>query len=73
LNGPAATTRAANGASAPSAGPTSAAEAISALVNLGYNPQHAAAAIATAGGELGEDADTAKLIRRGLKELGRQL
>jgi holliday junction DNA helicase RuvA len=73
LNVPAATKSAANGASMPSAAPTSAAEAISALVNLGYNPQHAAAAIATAGGELGEDADTAKLIRRGLKELGRQL
>jgi holliday junction DNA helicase RuvA len=73
LNVPAATKSTANGASTPSAGPTSAAEAISALVNLGYNPQHAAAAIATAGGELGEDADTARLIRRGLKELGRQL
>ncbi len=61
------------GASLPSATPSAAAEAISALVNLGYNPQHAAAAIATAGAELGEDADTAKLIRRGLKELARPL
>ena len=47
------------------------AEAISALVNLGYNPQQAATAIATAGIELGEGADTARLIRRGLKELAR--
>ncbi|MGD9802369.1 MAG: Holliday junction branch migration protein RuvA [Hyphomicrobiaceae bacterium] len=54
-------------------GPSAAAEAISALVNLGYQPQHAAAAIATAGGELGGEADTAKLIRRGLKELARPL
>ncbi len=55
------------------ASPGAAAEAMSALVNLGYNPQQAAAAIATAHGELGEDADTAKLIRRGLKELARPL
>jgi Holliday junction DNA helicase RuvA len=48
-----------------------AAEAISALVNLGYNPQQASAAVAAAGNELGRDADTAKLIRRGLKELAR--
>ena len=55
------------------AGSNAAAEAISALVNLGYNPQQAAAAVATALGELGAPADTAKLIRRGLKELGRSL
>jgi Holliday junction DNA helicase RuvA len=48
-----------------------AAEAISALTNLGYNPGQAAAAIATAAKEVGPDADTAKLIRRGLKELAR--
>ena len=47
------------------------AEAISALVNLGYNPPQASAAIAAAMGELGDGADTAKLIRRGLKELAR--
>ncbi|WP_334151392.1 Holliday junction branch migration protein RuvA [Hyphomicrobium sp.] len=48
-----------------------AAEAISALTNLGYNPAQASAAVAAAMGELGADADTAKLIRRGLKELAR--
>jgi holliday junction DNA helicase RuvA len=48
-----------------------AAEAISALTNLGYNPSQAAAAVAAAMKELGADADTAKLIRRGLKELAR--
>jgi Holliday junction DNA helicase RuvA len=48
-----------------------AAEAISALTNLGYNPAQASAAVAAAMQELGEGADTAKLIRRGLKELAR--
>ncbi len=48
-----------------------AAEAISALTNLGYNPGQAAAAVAAAVKEAGPDADTAKLIRRGLKELAR--
>ena len=48
-----------------------AAEAMSALSNLGYQPAQASAAIAVAMKELGEGADTAKLIRRGLKELAR--
>ena len=48
-----------------------AAEAMSALTNLGYQPVQASAAIAAAMKELGEDAGTAKLIRRGLKELAR--
>jgi holliday junction DNA helicase RuvA len=48
-----------------------AAEAMSALTNLGYNPADAARAVAVAANELGETADTAKLIRRGLKELSR--
>ena len=48
-----------------------AAEAISALSNLGYQPAQASQAIAAALAELGEDADTSKLIRRGLKELAR--
>jgi len=48
-----------------------AAEAMSALSNLGYQPAQASTAIAAAMKELGEDADTAKLIRRGLKELAR--
>ena len=47
------------------------AEAISALNNLGYNPVQSSAAVAAAMKELGPDADTAKLIRRGLKELSR--
>ncbi len=50
---------------------TIAAEAISALSNLGYQPAQASAAIAVAMKELGDAADTAKLIRRGLKELAR--
>ena len=57
---------------AATAGASSAdAEAISGLVNLGYQPAQAAQAIATARRELGEEADTAKLLRRGLKELAR--
>jgi len=48
-----------------------AAEAISALTNLGYQPGQASQAVAAAMAELGEAADTPKLIRRGLKELGR--
>lgn len=47
------------------------AEAISALTNLGYNPVQASQAIAIAARDLGVEADTAKLIRRGLKELAR--
>jgi holliday junction DNA helicase RuvA len=48
-----------------------AAEAISALNNLGYNPAQAAAAVAAAVKDLGTDVETAMLIRRGLKELSR--
>jgi Holliday junction DNA helicase RuvA len=48
---------------------TAVAEAISALSNLGYMPAQASQAVAAAYKELGEGADTAKLIRRGLKEL----
>lgn len=48
-----------------------AAEAISALTNLGYNPGQASQAVAVAMQEFGPEADTAKLIRRGLKELAR--
>ena len=46
-------------------------DAISALVNLGYGQPQAAAAIAGASREAGEGADTARLIRLGLKELAR--
>ena len=48
-----------------------AAEAISALTNLGYNPGQAAAAVAAAMKEAGAGADTATLIKRGLRELAR--
>jgi holliday junction DNA helicase RuvA len=48
-----------------------AAEAVSALTNLGYQPGQASQAVAAAMAELGDAADTAKLIRRGLKELAR--
>ena len=58
------------GASPPAAG-EAAAEAISALTNLGYQPVQASQAVAVAVNELGEAVDTAKLIRRGLKELAR--
>jgi Holliday junction DNA helicase RuvA len=70
LNAPAGETQTASADSVPSAG-LAAAEAISALTNLGYNPSQAAAAVAAAMKELGVEADTAKLIRRGLKELAR--
>ncbi|MGE3064341.1 MAG: Holliday junction branch migration protein RuvA [Hyphomicrobiaceae bacterium] len=69
LNVPA--TPAAKGAAGAALAPSALAEAISALTNLGYQPTQASAAVATAMKELGEDADTAKLIRRGLKELAR--
>jgi Holliday junction DNA helicase RuvA len=46
-------------------------DAVSALVNLGYGQPQAAAAIAAAAREAGEGADTARLIRLGLKELAR--
>jgi holliday junction DNA helicase RuvA len=48
-----------------------AAEAVSALTNLGYNPGQASAAVSAALMELGAQASTAQLIRRGLKELAR--
>ena len=51
--------------------PKPASEAVSALVNLGYGQMQASAAIAAAMREAGEDAETARLIRLGLKELAR--
>jgi Holliday junction DNA helicase RuvA len=51
------------------AGPV--ADAVSALVNLGYGPPQAAAAVAAAARSAGEGADTARLIRLGLKELAK--
>jgi holliday junction DNA helicase RuvA len=50
---------------------SNAAEAISALTNLGYQPGQASHAIASAMKELGDGAQTPALIRRGLKELAR--
>ena len=46
-------------------------DAVSALFNLGYGQPQAAAAIAAASREAGEGADTARLIRLGLRELSR--
>lgn len=48
-----------------------AADAVSALVNLGYGAPQANAAIAAALRSAGEDAPTEKLIRLGLKELAK--
>lgn len=46
-------------------------DAISALVNLGYGELQATAAIATIRAQAGDEADTARLIRLGLRDLGR--
>ncbi|MHA1164767.1 MAG: Holliday junction branch migration protein RuvA [Alphaproteobacteria bacterium] len=46
-----------------------AADAVSALTNLGYAQAQASAAVATAHRKAGEGSDTAELIRLGLKEL----
>lgn len=51
--------------------PQPVADAVSALVNLGYAQPQAAAAIAAAARNAGEGADAAALIRQGLKELAR--
>ena len=61
------------GAAAPAGAVEShaAAEAVSALTNLGYQPADAARAVAAAVKEHAGDSDTAALIRRGLKELSR--
>lgn len=45
------------------------ADAVSALCNLGYSREQAATAVGAAVRDAGEDADSAKLIRLGLKEL----
>src|SRR5689334_6533274 len=46
-------------------------DAVSALVNLGYGQPQAAAAIAAASRDAGDGAQTAQLIRLGLKELSK--
>ena len=51
--------------------PAPVADAVSALVNLGYSRDVAATAVAHAVKSAGDGADSAKLIRLGLKELAR--
>ena len=51
----------------PPGGPV--ADATSALVNLGYRPSQALAAVSRAAGRIGEDAGVEALIREGLSEL----
>ena len=51
--------------------PQPVADAVSALINLGYGHPQAAAAIAAATRNAGDGADTAQLIRLGLKELAK--
>ena len=53
------------------AAPAPVADAVSALTNLGYSRDQAANAVAAALKNGGEGADSAKLIRLGLKELAR--
>jgi holliday junction DNA helicase RuvA len=53
--------------------PRPVADAISALVNLGYGQPQATAAVAAAAREAGEEVDTARLIRLGLKELAKEM
>jgi Holliday junction DNA helicase RuvA len=50
---------------------TNVGDAVSALVNLGYQPAQASAAVAAAVKSAGDEAETATLIRLGLKELAR--
>lgn len=47
------------------------ADAVSALTNLGYRPADAYTAVAKAARDLGAEADLARLIKAGLKELAR--
>jgi Holliday junction DNA helicase RuvA len=51
--------------------PAPVADAVSALVNLGYGRPQAAAAIAAASRSAGDGADAARLIRLGLQELAK--
>jgi Holliday junction DNA helicase RuvA len=53
------------------AAPAPVADAVSALTNLGYSRDQAANAVAAALKNGGDEADSAKLIRLGLKELSR--
>jgi holliday junction DNA helicase RuvA len=60
-----------SGAVADKRAPQPVLDAVSALVNLGYGQPQAAAAVAAASRAAGEGAETAALIRLGLKELSR--
>jgi Holliday junction DNA helicase RuvA len=60
-----------SGAVAEKRAPQPVADAVSALVNLGYGQPQAAAAIAAAARSVGDDADVSSLIRLGLKELAK--
>ena len=63
-----------SGAAAPvgtEVGGSAAADAVSALINLGYAPAQASGAVATVAKDAGEDAQEAELIKRALKELAR--
>jgi len=51
--------------------PSAVTDAVSALSNLGYSREQAANAVGAAMRDAGEDADSAKLIRLGLKELAK--
>ena len=51
--------------------PRGIADAISALVNLGYGQPQAATAVASAARSIGEDAQVSELIKLGLKELAK--
>lgn len=63
--------RVAQAGSEEGAAPSAVADAVSALVNLGYPQMQASAAIAAAMKSAGEDATTQVLIRQGLRELAR--
>ena len=60
-----------SGALDESRAPRPVADAVSALVNLGYGQPQAAAAVAAATQAAGEGADAAKLIRSALKEIAK--
>ena len=60
-----------SGAVAEKRAPQPVADAVSALVNLGYGQPQAAAAIAAAARSVGDQADVSSLIRLGLKELAK--
>jgi Holliday junction DNA helicase RuvA len=60
-----------SGALAEKRAPQPVADAVSALVNLGYGQPQAAAAVAAAARSVGDDADVSSLIRLGLKELAK--